>query len=169
MRRLVGPQAPCGPVRSAAPGMSLIEMVRGLALVSWMGLAVHADVAAVPGGERHRSPVDALADGRAALPERLCRRRMAEQSVLRQRWLVDALFAGGFGGGMAHMAPGDTGQQWTRRSATHRSAAPYGTSAIPERRGLPRQVRTGHGRRLYLRRPRIVQRRCVAGCPRRGP
>ncbi len=124
MRRLVGPQAPCGPVRSAAPGMSLIEVVRGLALVSWMGLAVHADVAAVPGGERHRSPVDALADGRAALPERLCRRRMAEQSVLRQRWLVDALFGGGFGGGMAHMAPGDTGQQWTRRSATHRSAAP---------------------------------------------
>ena len=120
MRRLVGPQAPCGPVRSAAPGMSLIEVVRGLALVSWMGLAVHADVAAVPGGERHRSPVDALADGRAALPERLCRRRMAEQSVLRQRWLVDALFGGGFGPGMAHAAPVRYGSKMTLLRNTSR-------------------------------------------------
>jgi hypothetical protein len=85
-----------GPVRSAAPGTSLIEMVGGLALVCLDGLTVHGQGAAVPGGERHRSPVDALTDGRAALLKGLHGRRMAEQAVPWYRCLFDVLFAGGF-------------------------------------------------------------------------
>jgi hypothetical protein len=82
-----------------ALGTSLIEIGRVLALVYLDGLTVHRDVSAVPGGERHRSPVDAFADGRAALLKRLRRRRMAEQSAPWYRCLVDALFAGEFGWG----------------------------------------------------------------------
>ena len=91
--------------------MSLIEIGRGLLLVCRDGLTVHGDAGASPGREQRRLPVDALAAGRAALLARLGRGWMAEQSARWQRRLVDTLFVGGFGCGMAHVAPGGTGQQ----------------------------------------------------------
>ena len=75
------------------------------------GLTVHGGVGVLPGGERRRPPLDALTGGRAALLARLCRRWMAERSALWHRCRGDVLFVGGFGCGMAHVAPGGKGEQ----------------------------------------------------------
>ena len=48
----------------------MIEIGRGLALVCQVGLSVHGDVAAVPGGKRHHSPVHGPGEGRAVLLKR---------------------------------------------------------------------------------------------------
>src|SRR2546423_8927999 len=91
--------------------MSSIEIGRGVALVCRVGLSVHGDVAAVPGGKRHRLPVDGPGEGSAVLLKRLRRRRMAEQVAPWYRCLVDVVVAGGFGCGMAHAASGAPGGQ----------------------------------------------------------
>src|SRR6266545_1063242 len=92
-----------------------------------MGLLVHGEAAALPGGERRRSPVDAVADQRVALLSHI-RRRMAEQANPRCRRLIGALSGGGFRGGMAHAAPVGAGDRWPP-TWPPAAGAPLSTSA----------------------------------------